>query len=185
MMFQAINPEDASGEALAALNEAKSQFGSAINLFKVAANGPNLLKGILAYNKQLSETLELTGAEVELVAMLTSALNHCDYCVNVHMQVGKMYKLSEEELVDALEGRAKDPRNQALLNYTNELVRHRGRVSEATIGNVLEQGFSQKALLEVIGVVGVYTSLNYVRHIANPEHDFPEVTQFKASVHGA
>ena len=184
-MFNAIQPETASSEALAAFNEAKSQFGAVINLFKVTANGPNVLKGIAAFNRELSESIELTPAETELVAMLTSALNHCDYCVNVHMQIGKMHKLSEEDLVEALSARAQSPRNQALLDYTNELVRNRGRVSKRAIDNAIAEGFSQKALLEVIGVVGVYTSLQYIRHVADPEHDFPRVKQFNACEHGA
>ncbi|GAB1257514.1 carboxymuconolactone decarboxylase family protein [Aurantivibrio plasticivorans] len=184
-MFNPVHPEVATGEALAALNEAKSQFGNAINLCKVTANAPNTLKGILAYNKELSNDMELTKGEIELVAMLTSALNHCDYCVNVHMQVGKMYGLTENDLIDAMSARAQSARDQSLLNYTNELVRNRGRVSQQTLIAIREQGFSEKALLEVVGVVGIYTSLNYIRHIANPEHDFPKVTQFDASVHGA
>lgn len=92
----------------------------------MAANRPNVLKGIAAFNRKLSESIELTPAETEPVAMLTSALNHCDYCVNVHMQIGKMHKLSVEDLVEALSARAQNPRNQAILGYTNELVRNRG-----------------------------------------------------------
>lgn len=184
-MFDAINPEKATGEALTALNEAKSQFGNAINLFKVAANAPNVLNGILAFNKALSNDIELTHAEIELVAMLTSALNHCDYCVNVHMQVGKMHGLTEHDLVEAMSARAQSARDQALLDYTNELVRNRGRVSNQVLSNAMEHGFSEKALLEVIGIVGIYTSLQYIRHVADPEHDFPIVKQYDASVHGA
>ena len=101
------------------------------------------------------------------------------------MQIGKMHKLSEEDLVEALSARAQSPRNQALLDYTNELVRNRGRVSKRAIDNAIAEGFSQKALLEVIGVVGVYTSLQYIRHVADPEHDFPRVKQFNACEHGA
>lgn len=184
-MFNAIQPETASSTELAALDEAASEFGAAINLFKVAANGPNVLKGIAAFNRELSDSIELTPSETELVAMLTSALNHCDYCVNVHMQIGKMHKLSEEDLLEAMSARARSPRNQALLDYTNELVRNRGRVSKYTIDTVIAEGFSQKALLEVIGIVGIYTSLQYIRHVADPEHDFPQVEQFDAQKHGA
>lgn len=184
-MFEAVNPEQATGSAAEAFEEAKSQFGSVINLFKVAGNAPNVLKGILAFNKEVTSNCELTNQQVELVAMLTSALNHCDYCVNVHMQVGKMHGLSEQQLLGAMTGKADNADDQALLEYTDEVIRNRGRVSPKVLGTALDSGFSKKALLEVIGIVGIYTSLQYIRHVANPENDFPVVNQFDPKAHGA
>ncbi len=184
-MFKALNPELATGQTGEAFAEAQSQFGSVINLFRVAGNAPNVLKGILAFNKELANTCELSNQQVELVAMLTSALNHCDYCVNVHMQVGKMHGLTEQQLLDAMAGSASSSEDQALLNFTEEVIRQRGRISEQTLKAALNAGFSEKALLEVIGVVGVYTSLQYIRHVANPENDFPVVAEFDAAIHGA
>lgn len=184
-MFEAVNPEQATGSAAEAFEETKSQFGSVINLFKVAGNAPNVLKGILAFNKMVTNNCELSNQQIEMVAMLTSALNHCDYCVNVHMQVGKMHGLSEQQLLDAMEGKADNADNQALLDYTDEVIRYRGRVSPQILDIALNSGFSKKALLEVIGIVGVYTSLQYIRHVANPKNDFPIVEQFDPTVHGA
>lgn len=184
-MFESIDPKKATGATADAFAQAKSQFGAVINLFRVAGHAPNVLSGILAFNKSLTETCELTNAQVELVAMLTSALNRCDYCVNVHMQVGKMHGLTREQLVEAMSARADNSTDQALLTYTNEVVRNRGQVSEATLVSAREAGFSEKSLLEVIGVVGIYTSLQYIRHVANPEIDFPAVPEFDPAVHGA
>ncbi|WP_419811572.1 carboxymuconolactone decarboxylase family protein [Bacterioplanoides sp.] len=184
-MFDPIQPETATGATEEAFAEAKSQFGAVINLFKVAGNAPNVLKGIMAFNKEVANGCELSGAEVELVAMLTSALNRCDYCVNVHMQVGQMHNLSEADLLEAMAAKADSAKSQALLSYTNEVIRQRGKVSPSTLNAALEAGYSEKALLEVIGIVGVYTSLQYIRHVADPEHDFPMVEQFDENQHGA
>jgi uncharacterized peroxidase-related enzyme len=180
-----IDPTTAIGATKSAFDEAKAQFGGVINLFRVAGNAPNLLAGILAMNKALGSDITISGKQVEQVAMLVSALNRCDYCVNVHMQVGKGQGLSEAEMLDAMAGRASDPADQALLDYTNEVVRNRGLVSAATMARVREAGFSDRALLEVIGVVGVYTTLQYVRHVGHPQQDFPIVSAFDSVKHGA
>jgi uncharacterized peroxidase-related enzyme len=180
-----IDPTTATGATKSAFDEAKAQFGGVINLFRVAGNAPNLLAGILAMNKALGSGITISGKQVEQVAMLVSALNRCDYCVNVHMQVGKGQGLSEAEMLDAMAGRASDPADQALLDYTNEVVRNRGLVSAATMARVREAGFSDRALLEVIGVVGVYTTLQYVRHVGHPQQDFPIVSAFDSVKHGA
>lgn len=180
-----IDPATATGPTKAAFDEATAQFGGVINLFRVAGNAPNVLGGILAMNKALGSDITISGKQVEQVAMLVSALNRCDYCVNVHMQVGKGQGLSETDMLDAMAGRANDPADQALLDYTNEVVRNRGLVSDATMARVRSAGFSDRALLEVIGVVGVYTTLQYIRHVGHPEQDFPVVAAFDAIKHGA
>lgn len=179
-----IDPKTATGETKEAYDEATRQFGGVINLFQIAGNAPNVLKGILALNKNVNTGAELTGKQVELVAMLVSALNRCDYCVNVHMQVGKGQGLSESELLEAMAGTSENAADQALLNYTNEVVRNRGLVSEKTFEAAKSAGFSDKALLEVIGIIGLYTTLQYIRHVGNPDHDFPIVDQFDPIKHG-
>ncbi|MBL4757684.1 MAG: carboxymuconolactone decarboxylase family protein [Rhizobiales bacterium] len=183
--FRQIDPKTATGETKEAFDEAKAQFGDVINLFKVIGSAPNVLKGVLALNKQVSQSSELDAKLTEQVAMLTSALNRCDYCVNVHMVVGENAGLSREELLLAMAGKATDPKAQSLLNYTNEVVRNRGFVSDATLQEVRNAGFSDKALLETIGVIGIYTTLQYIRHVADPEHDFPIVSEFNGDKHGA
>lgn len=180
-----IEPSQATGATKEAFDEAKRQFGGVINLFKVTGNAPNVLKGFLALNASVNDGIELTGKEIEQVAMLVSALNRCDYCVNVHMKVGQMQGGSETEMLAAMEGRAEDARSQALLDYANEVVRNRGQVTAPTLDAVRQAGFSDKALLETIGIIGIYTLIQYVRHVADPDHDFPQVTQYDAQQMGA
>lgn len=103
----------------------------------------------------------------------------------MHMQVGKLQGLSKAQLLDAMSAKASTEKELALLSYANEVIRHRGQVSDETLAAVSAVGYSEKALLEVIGIIGVYTSLQYIRHVANPEHDFPMVTEFNEKVHGA
>jgi len=183
--FVHIDPNTAPDDAKEAFKEATAQFGGVINLFKVIGISPNVLNGILALNKEVSSSSELDGKLTEQVAMLTSALNRCDYCVNVHMKVGEGIGLSREDLVLAMKAKANSDKAQALLDFTNEIVRKRGRVSDATLQSVQNAGFSNKAILEVIGIIGIYTTLQYIRHVANPDHDFPNVPEFHADQHGA
>ena len=182
--FEQIDPSTASAETKEAFNEATAQFGGVINLFKVIGCAPNVLKGILALNKEVCSSTELDSKTIEQVAMLTSALNRCDYCVNVHMKVGEAAGISREDLILAMQGKAKDAKTQALLNYTNEVVRNRGLVCSETLQAAQNAGFSNKALLETIGVIGIYTTLQYIRHVADPEHDFPTVSEFNLDLYG-
>lgn len=180
-----VDVETANSETKAAFQEANAQFGGVINLFKTIGNAPNVLSGILALNKEINSSTKLDGKLIEQVAMLTSALNKCDYCVNVHMQVGQSVGLSKEDLILAMEAKAKDPKAQALLDFTDDVIRKRGLVNSLTLKSVEEAGFSEKDLLETIGIIGMYTTLQYIRHLTNPDHDFPIVNEFDAKKHGA
>jgi uncharacterized peroxidase-related enzyme len=180
-----IDPASASGTTKVAFDEAKAQFGGVINLFKIAGNAPNILSGLLALNKEIGTSTELDDKLSEQVAMLVSALNRCDYCVNVHMAVGKGQGLSETELLEAMAGEAVEAKAQALLNFANEVVRNRGLVSVQTMSAVRASGFSDKALLETIGIIGLYTTLQYMRHVGNPDQDFAVVASFDPEKHGA
>jgi len=180
-----IDPKTAGGATKEAFDEATAQFGGVINLFRVTGNAPNLLKGLLALNSNLNDNPELSGRQIELVAMLASALNHCDYCVNVHMKVGLAQKASREELIQALSAQSDDEQTETLLQFTDAVVRKRGQVPAELLAKVRQAGFSDKAILEVVGVIGLYTTFQYVRHIADPEHDFPMVPEFDATKHGA
>lgn len=182
--FAAIDPSTATGETAAAFESAQAQFGAVINLFKTAAHAPNVLSGILALNAEVAKTTELDGKLIEQVAMLTSALNNCDYCVDVHMHVGQSMGLSREDLLLAMQGKASDAKAQALLNFTGQVVRNRGQASPESITQAREFGFSERALLETIGVIGVYTTLQYIRHVTKPDSDFPKVEEFDATRHG-
>jgi len=183
--FKQVDPKTASGETREAFNEAAAQFGGVINLFKVIGSAPNVLKGILLLNKEVGLSTELDNKLIEQVAMLTSALNRCDYCVNVHIKVGRAAGLSREDLILAMEAKAKDAKTQALLTFTNEVIRNRGLVCDETLNAAQRAGFSDKALLETIGVIGIYTILQYIRHVADPDHDFPVVSEFDVDQHGA
>lgn len=183
--FEQIDPKYALGDTKEAFDEALSQFGGVINLFKVMGCAPNILKGILAFNKEINRSTELDSKLIEQVAMLTSALNRCDYCVSVHIKVGEGAGLSRTDMLLAMEGKANDNRAQVLLSFANEVIRNRGPVDSETFQLARDSGFSDKALLETISVIGFYTTLQYIRHIADPEHDFPPVTEFSVEKHGA
>jgi alkylhydroperoxidase family enzyme len=43
-----------------------------------------------------------------------------------------------------------------------------------------DHGLSDKAIIEIVGVIGLYTFLNYVKHLTQPELDFPVVEEFRA-----
>jgi uncharacterized peroxidase-related enzyme len=176
--FQPITPQTANAEAQAALNLVQTAFGGTPNLMKMLAIAPNVLTGVMTLNQGLVAG-DLGLALVEQVALLTSGMNQCDYCVAVHVQVGQQAGLSRAELIDNLQGQSSDPKAQAVLDFTRAVVHDRGQVNPAMVQALRDHGLNSKAILEIVGVIGLYTLLNYVKHLTQPVLDFPSVAEFQ------
>lgn len=176
--FNSIDPKTANADAKAALDLVQAAFGGIPNLFKMLAIAPNVLKGTMAFNQEVTGG-ELETSLVEQVALLASGINQCEYCVAVHVHVGQQTGLSRNELICNLQGEASDPKSQAVLNFTRAVVNNRGKVDASTVKILRDHGLSDTAIIEIVGVIGLYTFLNYVKHLTQPALDFPAVEEFR------
>jgi uncharacterized peroxidase-related enzyme len=180
-IFNPIEPEIADVEAKAALDIVHAAFGGIPNLMKMLAIAPNVLNGIMSLMQEVTSG-ELETSLFEQIALLTSAINQCDYCVAVHVHVGQQTGLSREELVCNLQGQASDPRSQAVLDFTRAVVTNRGKVESSTVQTLRDHELSDKAIIEILSVIGLYTFLNYAKHLTHPVLDFPPVAEFQPEV---
>lgn len=179
--FNSVQPEAANVEAKASLDIVHAAFGGIPNLMKMLANSPNVLRGIMSLSQEVASG-EIETSLFEQVALLTSAMNNCDYCVAVHFHVGQQAGLERDELVSNLQAQSSNPRSQAVLDFTREVVNNRGQVDTATVQALREHGLSDKAIIEVLGVIGLYTFLNYAKHLTHPILDFPAVPEFSPKI---
>jgi uncharacterized peroxidase-related enzyme len=177
--FNPVDSQTADAEAKAALNLVQTAFGGIPNLMKMLAIAPNVLRGIMAFNQEVTRG-ELETTLVEQVALLASGINQCEYCVAVHVHVGQQAGLSRDELMCNLQGQASNPKSQAVLDFTQAVVNNRGKVDGLMVKALRDHGLSDKAIIEIVGVIGLYTFLNYVKHLTQPELDFPVVEEFRA-----
>jgi uncharacterized peroxidase-related enzyme len=176
--FNPVDPSTANPDAKAAFDLVQNAFGGIPNLMKMLAIAPNVLRGIMAFNQEVTHG-ELETSLVEQVALLASGINQCEYCVAVHVYVGQQAGLSRDELICNLQGESSDSKSQAVLNFTKAVVNNRGKVDGATVKALRDHGLSDKAIVEILGVIGLYTFLNYVKHLTQPELDFPVVEEFQ------
>ena len=75
---------------------------------------------------------------------------------------------------------------QFLGNRRGIKVNNRGKVDESNIKALRDYGLTDKEMLEIVGVIGLYTFLNYVKHLTQPALDFPIVEEFQSDAgHGS
>jgi len=169
-----VDPDLAEGRARALLGAVKSRLGGVHNMMKTMANAPALLEGYLAFSGALAKGV-LPGAVREQLALSVSQANGCEYCVSAHTYLGKHAGLRPEQIAAAREGVSTDEKTQAALSLAQNLVEHRGDVSDEQLADARQAGLSDAEIAEVVGHVALSTLTNYFNQLARTEVDFPRV----------
>lgn len=171
--FKKIDPEHSEGPVAGLLNGIKESMGSVPNVYAVMANSPSVLQATLNFGG----TLKTSGFDekmCEKIALVVSNENSCQYCVSAHSAIAAKMGLSDEEILDAQKGTAKDPREQAILTLAISLNGNHGHGDNSAVAAAFEAGLSATEILDVVGQVVKNIMTNMVNGIAETEIDFPK-----------
>lgn len=105
--------------------------------------------------------------EQEVILLVISRGNTCDYCVAAHSFVADKMSKVPPEITDAIrDGRPiADAKIQALATFTKIMFDTRGRPSEASVQEFLAAGYREKNILGIILAIGLKTFSNYANHV--------------------
>lgn len=167
-------PHEAASEETQELYEMlERKMGKVPNVYQVYGHSSAALKANLLLDDALSKGL-LTGKEIEIVALVVSEFNQCNYCIAAHTLVGKMNGMSEEQTIAVRTGVYEGKKEQALIDFTQSVLEARGHIKDADLTNFLAKGYTLGHVVEVIGQIAKNFFNNYTNHIANTTIDFPE-----------
>ena len=143
------------------------------NIFAVIGNSPAALKGATEFDKALASG-EIDRATRERIALAVGERNHCTYCLSAHSFIARnLAKLDDAEIYAARQGRSSDLKADAAVRFAATLVEKRGTVSADEVEAVLEAGWSEAAVVEIIALVGYNTFTNYLNEALGTAVDFP------------
>lgn len=167
---------DAAPEAARPLLETvNATLGSVPNLFRITANSPAALRGLLDLSGALGKG-RLSAPTRERIALAVAQLNGCDYCLAAHSYLGKaLAKLDEAEIRANRKGGSTDPRADAAVHFAVALVQARGHVSDADVAAVKMAGYGDAEIVEIVAHVALNTLTNYLNSALGTPVDFPAV----------
>ena len=149
----------------------KKGLGMVPNLYATLAHSEHALGSYLALQDAKSS---LTGKAREVVNLVVSEVNRCEYCLAAHTVIGKMHGFTDEQVLEIRSGRAGfDPKFDALARLTRSLVSERGRADPALVDAFFAAGWSKENLIDTIVIVGDKTITNYLHAITRVPLDFP------------
>ena len=167
-----IDPAKATGRTKELLDRTQAQLGRVPNLYKAMANSAAALDGYLSFRSALVQG-KLTASLREQIALLTAALNACEYCVSAHAFRGQKLGLLPEELALNQTAVASDPKINAALAFVKALNRKNGAVDTSEFAALKAAGWSDEEVGEIVAHVALNVFSNYFNHVAQPELDFP------------
>ena len=171
-LFPSLLPGQVPARSRQILEQAREYFGFVPNLLASLAHSPVALS--VYFNANVGfECGTLTHAERQIVLLVASKENDCAYCTTSHSALARFFSNVPSDALLAIESGNKlsDPKLDALVSLTRQLVSLRGYVTRETIQLFLDSGYEKEQLLEVLVGIGIKTISNYFDHLSALEID--------------
>lgn len=167
LSLPALSPETADGKTRVVLDKAIRQTGFLPNMYARMANSPGLLDAYLDSYAVFRSESGFTPAEQEVVFMVISRENGCEYCVAAHSTLADKMSNVPTPVTDAIRASrpVPDARLSALAAFVEVMVRTRGLPSRRAVEAFLAAGYSERQVLEIVLAISVKILSNYANHL--------------------
>ena len=170
--IQAVDPDHATGPIRRLFEEIRAKFAVVPNLFRVLANAPMALQGLIDLGTALSRGA-LDEKTREQLALAIAESNLCAYCLSAHRTTAAKIGLNQAEIDDAIRASANGARTDAILKLARSIVVQRGELTDADLSRARAVGLSDGEIVETVANVALNIFENYMSHVARVPIDFP------------
>lgn len=149
----------------------QGQLGFVPNLYATFAYSENALGTYLALQSAKSS---LSAKAREVVNLVVSQVNECEYCLAAHTALGKMNGFNDGQIIDIRTGTAPfDAKLDALAKLTRSIAVNRGHADQALVDAFFAAGWTKENLVDAIVTIGDKTVSNYLHATTRVPVDFP------------
>ncbi|BDU20124.1 carboxymuconolactone decarboxylase family protein [Dyella sp. GSA-30] len=153
-------------------------LGKVPNLYATLAYSEHALGSYLALQNAKSS---VTGKAREVVNLVVSEVNRCEYCLAAHTVIGKMNGFTDAQVLEIRGGTASfDSKLDALARLVKNTATERGHADPALVDAFLAAGWTKENLVDVIVIIGDKTVTNYLHGVTGVAVDFPAADKLAA-----
>jgi AhpD family alkylhydroperoxidase len=146
-------------------------LGMVPNLYATLAHSTHALASYLALQNAKSS---IVGKAREVVNLVVSQVNDCEYCLAAHTVIGKMVGFTDAQIIEIRRGGASfDDRLDALARLVKNIASERGHADPARVQAFFDAGWTRENLVDAIVVIGDKTVTNYLHGTTRVPVDFP------------
>lgn len=170
--FEVPNREEVSENNKAIFDQLEKGLGFVPNLYATYAYSNTALADYLALQNRKSS---LKAKERELINLVVSQVNECQYCLSAHTQLGKMNGFTDEQILEIRSGAASfDPKLNALAKFVKSAMVNRSKPGREAVENLFAAGYNKENLVDIIIVIGDKVISNFIHGTTQIPIDFPE-----------
>jgi uncharacterized peroxidase-related enzyme len=165
--IEEIKVSEAEGELARRYVEILEKRGKISNILQVQSLNPDALHNHLdLYMNIMFGRSGLSRAEREAIAVVVSAVNECEYCVNHHTVALRRY-FSDEDILNVLASadglEVLEPRLGNIAIHAEKLTSAPSAMTESDLDPLRAEGLSDRDILDITLVVAYF---NFVNRIA-------------------
>jgi uncharacterized peroxidase-related enzyme len=164
--IRVIDEENATGDLKKAYQEIKAKRGKTSNIMRVHSLNPKaMLKHMELYLALMFETAELSREERELLGVVVSCANRCEYCVKHHAIALNHYWKDEErtdKLASDFESVDLSGRQYHMLRYARKLAVSPHEVTHEDLQALRDNGYDDPEILNINLVTGYFCFVNRI-----------------------
>lgn len=169
---------DVSPANQALFDNLKSALGFVPNLYATLAHSDHALGSYFALQNAKSS---IAGKAREVVNLVVSQVNECEYCLAAHTVIGKMTGFTDDQIMEIRGGTAGfDPKLDALARLSKDIAVKRGKVDGGLVDAFFAAGWSKANLVDTIVTIGDKTITNYLHSVTQVPIDFPVAQKLAA-----
>ncbi len=178
-----VDPEHTTGAIRRLFGEIRAKFALVPNLFRVLANAPAALEGLMDLGAALAGGA-LDDKTHERLALAIAESNLCAYCLSAHTAMAAKAGLNQAEIDAAIRASAADAKTDAILKLARGIVVQRGELTDADVARARAAGLSDGEIVETVANVALNIFENYMSHLARVQIDFPQQESRETSGQG-
>lgn len=181
--IKVIDEENAEGKLKDVYEEIIKSRGKLSNIMKIHSLNPDaMIKHMELYKTIMFGKSNLSREIKEMIAVVVSAANKCDYCINHHAEALNFYWKNKEKLnrfINNFRSVEIEPKVKLLLEYAYELTITPQNISLATIKSLHSSGWDDEDILLANLIISYFNFVNRIALGLGVEYSEDEIKGYK------
>lgn len=181
--IKVIDENKAEGKLKEVYNEIISSRGKLSNIMAIHSLMPDtMIKHMDLYKSIMFGKSNFSRELKEMIAVVVSKANNCDYCINHHAEALNFYWKDEQKLqifIDNFRAIEVDVKVGLLLEYAEQLTTTPSKITQAEIDKIKSSGWTDEDILLVNLIISYFNFVNRIALGLGVEFSEEEVKGYK------
>jgi len=162
--IQVIDENSAEGELKEAYNRVSGSRGKISNVMRVQSLDPKSMSAHLdLYLSVMFGNVGISRERKEMIGVVVSAVNECEYCINHHAIALNHYWKDEDRVVGLAQNHLTfelPEKDRAMIDYAIKLTKTPASMTEGDVEKLWTVGFTDEEILNINMITGYFNFVN-------------------------